>query len=207
MCGIFASRDKMRFYELAAKNSYRGSHSHSISYYDGNKIQVMTKGLGEMPEIDLEDGYYYIGHVQAPTTDVSDENIHPAFDKGDYLWHNGIILNSQIKKWQESWKEKWTWDTYFMLWNMNSGPTEDILSETKGSFACVWYGKYQPSLTAFRNDNSPLFYTEEGDLSSTKTDNSLSLDSGVFYSLSKDKKWVKTEKVFKTKDEFYWSPK
>ena len=62
MCGIFASRDKMRFYELAAKNSYRGSHSHSISYYDGNRIQVMTKGLGEMPEIDLEDGYYYIGN-------------------------------------------------------------------------------------------------------------------------------------------------
>lgn len=204
MCGLFASRDKKKFYELAKINSYRGSHSYSISYYNGNKVQVVTKGLGEMPEIELEDNLYYIGHVQAPTTEVSDDNIHPAYDKGDYLWHNGIILDTQIKKWQEKWDKEWSWDTYFMLYNMNSGPTEDILSETEGSFACIWYGKYMPYLTTFRNDNSPLFY-KDGDISSTKFENSLSLDSGVFYSMTNNK-WKKSDRAFTTKDNFYWSP-
>ena len=207
MCGIFASRNKDKFYELAKLNSYRGSHSHSISYYNGSKVSIVTKGLGPMPEIDLDEDYLIIGHVQEPTTERSEnENIHPAYKGGDYLWHNGIILDTQVKKWQEEHQfQKVTWDTYILLTCLLNGDPCERLSNSEGSFACIWYGKFNPFLSCFRNDNSPLFYDKEGNLSSTKFENSLSLDSGKFYSYV-DNKWKSTDMRFDTKDNFYWSP-
>ena len=86
MCAIFGSFDKEKFFELAKLNSYRGSHSYSIAYYDRKNVAIVDKGFGEFPEIDLDNNYYYIGHVQAPTTDSKDKNsIHPANDMGDYM--------------------------------------------------------------------------------------------------------------------------
>lgn len=209
MCGIFASRNKDKFYELAKLNSYRGSHSHSISYYDDKKgkVAVVTKGLGPMPEIDLEYNYLIIGHVQEPTTERKEnENIHPAYKGGDYLWHNGIILDTQVKRWQEEFNyPNVTWDTYLLLTGLLSDDPSVRLSSSEGSFACIWHGKFNPYLSAFRNDNSPLFYDDKGNLSSTKFENSLSLDSGVIYSYVA-KEWKSTSITFDTKDDFYWSP-
>lgn len=204
MCAIFGTKDQDRFFELMKLNSYRGAHSYSISYYDGNRLDVVKKGFGEMPRIDLEDGYYYIGHVQAPTTDSKDEaSIHPANDRGDYLWHNGIIKDYQVKQWQQSWKKEWSWDTKWLLYLLNTGDTERVLSEADGSFACLWYGKYNPTIYLFRNDNCPMFVKED-EFSSTKFEGSDSIESGVFYAYNKDS-WIDTTKTFKTKNTFYWS--
>ena len=205
MCAIFGSYDQDMFYELMRKNSYRGSFSYSISYYDGKKINVVEKDFGSMPIKDLEPNYYYIGHVQAPTTDSKDvTSIHPANDRGDYLWHNGIIKDHQVKKWQSDCKKEWTWDTKWLLYLLNTGDKERVLSEADGSYACLWYGKYNPSIYLFRNDNCPMFINGH-DFSSTKFDNSESIESGAFYAFSKEKGWVPNYNKFKTKNTFYWS--
>jgi len=205
MCAIFGSYDQDSFFELMRKNSYRGSYSYSISYYDGKKIQVIEKDFGSMPVKDLEPNYYYIGHVQAPTTDNKDTtSIHPANDRGDYLWHNGIIKDYQVKKWQSDWKKEWTWDTKWLLYLLNTGDTERVLSEADGSYACLWYGKYNPSIYLFRNDNCPMFIKGH-DFSSTKFDNAESIESGAFYAFSMEKGWVPNYNKFKTKNTFYWS--
>jgi glutamine phosphoribosylpyrophosphate amidotransferase len=205
MCAIFGSYDQDMFYELMRVNSYRGSYSYSISYYDGKKMSVVEKDFGTMPEKDLEPNYFYIGHVQAPTTDSKDAtSIHPANDRGDYLWHNGIIKDYQVKKWQSDWKKEWVWDTKWLLYLLNSGGLENVLSEADGSFACLWYGKYNPSLYLFRNDNCPMFI-DGHDFSSTKFDNSESIESGQFYTYNIEDGWIKDRKTFETKNKFYWS--
>lgn len=205
MCAIFGSFDRDKFYELAKLNSYRGSHSYSISYYDRKNIHVLDKGLGDFPELDLDKQYYYIGHVQAPTTDSKDiDSVHPANDKGDYLWHNGIIKDYQIKVWQNSWDKDWSWDTKWLLYLLNTGNVDNVLSEADGSFACLWYGKYNPSLYMFRNENSPMFI-EGHDFSSTKFDKSTPIEPGAFYAFHTEKGWVPNYNKFKTKNKFYWS--
>ena len=205
MCAIFGSYDVDKFYELAKLNSYRGSHSYSIAYYNGKNVSLLTQGFGEFPEVDLDKNYYYIGHVQAPTTDSKDCNsIHPANDMGDYLWHNGIIKDYQIKVWQNAWSKDWTWDTKWLLHLINAGDIEGTLSEADGSFACLWYGKYNPSIHLFRNDNCPMFINGH-DFSSTKFDGAESIESGHFYSYNIENGWIKDKRTFKTKNKFYWS--
>lgn len=205
MCAIFGSFDADKFYELEKLNSYRGSHSYSISYYDGHRLDVVTRGFGRMPNITLEKDMFYIGHVQAPTTDSKDmTSIHPANDRGDFLWHNGIIKDYQVKQWQKEWSKEWTWDTKWLLYLLNTGDTEKVLSEADGSFACLWFGKYNPSLFLFRNDNCPMFVNGT-DFSSTKFEDAESIDSGQFYQFDKEKGWVSHYKRFETKNTFYWS--
>lgn len=205
MCAIFGSFDKDTFYELMRANSYRGSHSYSISYYDGKQVDVVEKGFGEMPVKDLDDSYYYIGHVQAPTTDSKDiDSIHPAKDKGDLLWHNGIIKDYQIRKWQDEWHKEWRWDTKWLLYLLNTGDTERVLSEADGSFACLWYGKYNPTLYLFRNDNCPM-HIRGHEFSSTKYEGFEPIESEQFYQFSIESGWVEHYNRFKTKNTFYWS--
>ena len=205
MCAIFGSYDIDTFIYLRDANSYRGSHSYSISYYDGNRIAVVDKGLGEMPERKLEKGMFYIGHVQAPTTDGKDiDSVHPAKDKGDLLWHNGIIKDHQIKNWQSQWKKDWAWDTKWLLYLLNSGDPVKTLSEADGSFACLWYGKYNPYLYLFRNDNCPMFI-DGHDFSSTKFVGAQSIMSGQFYFFDSKQGWLPHYNRFETKDTFYWS--
>lgn len=205
MCAIFGSYDIDTFYHLRDVNSYRGSHSYSISIYNGKSVSVVDKGFGKMPELELDKGNYFIGHVQAPTTDSKEyDNIHPAKDKGDLLWHNGIIKSHQVTKWQNAWQKEWTWDTKWLLWLLNTGNPVDALSQADGSFACIWYGKYNPYLYMFRNDNCPMFI-KGTDFSSTADRNYESIQSGQFYMFDLKRGWIPHYNRFETKDTFYWS--
>lgn len=204
MCAIFGSYEEDEFFELAKLNSYRGSHSYSISYYDGKSIQLVDKGFGEMPKRSLDHRYYIIGHVQAPTTEAdSMDNIHPAVDRGDMLWHNGIIKEHVVNELRARYKISETWDTAIILYLLNTGQFPNILSELDGSFACLWYGKYNPSLRLFRNDNSPMF-VHGSTISSTKFKNSKELESNIVYEYNNGK-WRETQYTFNTANTFYWS--
>ena len=115
MCAIFGSKDKDKFLELAELNQYRGNFAHSTTvfqtgmfqhYPEAEKVIHVTTNTGEGEFKDSitmsEEEYkttYYLGHVQAPTTDSV--KTHPSNINGDLLWHNGIIKDYQVQEWKQ----------------------------------------------------------------------------------------------------------
>jgi asparagine synthetase B (glutamine-hydrolysing) len=169
MCSIIGSFDVERLRELAALNAYRGTHSHSLFVFDKDyKIMYAYRGLFEL-NIDkhlyaIREGDYIVAHQQAPTTDAKDMlSVHPAEHNGMYLWHNGIIKDNVVKELQKLYDTDTKWDTKLILQQYATTGNFDNLD---GTFACVLYDNKQLYLA--RNEISPLFYDELGDISSTK---------------------------------------
>ena len=121
MCAIVGSFNKDKLIELIELNSYRGSHSYSISIYSRNMLFSIRREIGKINynDIFLIEGQYGIVHIQAPTTEAKDEvNIHPVRYKTSdryynwpALWHNGIIKASHVKEMQVKYGDDTDWDT------------------------------------------------------------------------------------------------
>lgn len=181
MCSIIGSLSKDKIKELAELNAHRGQHSHSIYVFDvvdtstTNKVLYSHRGMGplNLDEHTLPTGYIVV-HQQAPTTENKDESsIHPAQIGSQLLWHNGIIKAAEVKRLQETIKIDSTWDTYLMLQGLVN---EDVgsLTNIDGTFSCFWYDGSNCFL--FRNEISPMFMDELGNISSTKFDASSPID-------------------------------
>ena len=196
MCAIIASFNIHTFNDLYQLNSYRGNITYSIAKFnddnlDNIKLNYIKRDMGVMPSLDMNEGMYYIGHSQAPTTQHS--YIHPAVYGKAMLWHNGIIKQKEI--------ESDTWDTQWML-NKIYDYGFRTLSEMDGSFACIMHNGVE--LFVFRNEISPLFYNDELDFSSTKFKGSTSLPPNSVFKLGlKDKKLIKIAE-FTTKENPYY---
>lgn len=146
MCGLFASRSYDEILELANANSYRGSTTHSISYFENGEL-VINKYNGQWnPENLPKDKEYYICHIQAPTSTTN--NAHPAIVDGKHVWHNGIIKDKCIKDLCERYNFDTKWDTELIA------RTFPALGDIDGTFACFFF-KNTPLV--FRNEISPLF--------------------------------------------------
>jgi len=198
LCSIIGSFEPKMLVHLYELNSYRGTHSHSITVYDyrNKRVRYIDRALGELDELKLMNitrtspGDYYIIHSQAPTTDNVDINsIHPAsfhhMEVGDssLLWHNGILKPNSIRTLRTQTGIDTSWDTQLLLHHMiNSGN----LSEIDGSFACLMY--HMGEMYMFRNEISPLFIDFDMNISSTKF-NMSSTAGDAFY--------IKPNHVFK----------
>ena len=176
MCAITGSFDTEKLRELVVLNSYRGQHSHSISYYNvETKEMIVHKNLGDIDLacINIPEGHYGVCHTQAPTTDAKDaSSIHPAtYVSGDCvnaLWHNGIIKNNAVKRLQEQLKSDSVWDTQLLLQQVVE---RHVPSNIDGTFSCLWYKSIEygkGDLVLFRNDISPMFIDDDMNISSTK---------------------------------------
>lgn len=173
MCSIIGSFSKTKIEELANLNSYRGQHSHSIFVFDYGVIRYRHKQLGplELDKHSLPNGYIVV-HQQAPTTDSKDINsVHPAEINDHLLWHNGIIKTAEINRLRVSLRNDSIWDTKLLL---NHLIQYENVNDIDGTFSCLWYNGKQ--LFLFRNEISPMFYDDTGNISSTKFDNSKSLE-------------------------------
>lgn len=202
MCALFGSPDIKTFIELAELNSYRGNHSYSVAITDFERVRLIVKSLGEFQMPDISNADFYIGHTQAPTTEAkSITSVHPSEINGTFLWHNGIIKDHQVKKWQEKLNSSEPWDTKLLHQLLSQSNATEILSEADGSFACVWYNG--EGIYLFRNANCPLF-TDGISYSSTQFENSEAIEENTFYLLNW-KKIEKTDTMFKTNNTFYWS--
>ena len=180
MCSIFGSFSKDKLIELAELNRYRGQHSYSYSfYYTDSKDMSVSKGLGEIPidQIVIPEGAYCIAHMQAPTTsNKTIEYVHPAYVKGAWLWHNGIIKDHWVKDSMKKYNLDNSWDTYLILHKyLSTGNLDDI----DGTFSCVYYG--YNVLQLFRNEISPLFIDKDHNISSTKFEGSYSLEPNTIW--------------------------
>jgi len=87
MCAIIGSFEYHMLVHLYELNSYRGTHSHSVSVYDfrNKKMLYVDRDMGELSYTKLSNicrtfpGQYYVVHSQAPTTEnYSYIDTHPA---------------------------------------------------------------------------------------------------------------------------------
>ena len=182
MCSISGSFSKDKIRELTDLNAYRGQFSHSICYYNvrEGKIDFLQRKLGPLSvdQISFDKEHYCIVHQQAPTTETDNTNIHPAAVDGTYLWHNGIIKQSEIERLQEDLDYFSSWDTELLLRKVIR---DDVPSNVNGSFACVMIKKQ--NLYVFRNEIAPLFMNfVTCDLSSTVFENG--------YTVPSNKMWI-----------------
>ena len=212
MCAIFGSKDKDKFLELAELNQYRGNFAHSTTvfqtglfqhYPDAERVVHVTTNTGEgefkdsitMSEAEYKTTYY-LGHVQAPTTDSVET--HPSNINGDLLWHNGIIKDYQVQEWKQELGNR-DWDTELLHRHLVLGGD---LDNVDGTFSCARYTK--DNIFLFRNEISPLFYDDDMNISSTKFDDSLETESGVMYLMDLVKNNLEPMFRFETKENPYY---
>jgi glutamine phosphoribosylpyrophosphate amidotransferase len=180
MCSIVGSFKKDNLIELINLNAYRGQHAHSISYYDIVSGQItVERGEGKIDTSKIKEQplVYIIAHMQAPTSDKSVTNIHPAQYEGRCLWHNGILKQDYIKQLKEQLKEVCEWDTFLILKSI----TEDreSLNFLDGSFSCLLYD--HEKLYLFRNEISPMYVDSNLNMSSVKFPNAESTLPNTMY--------------------------
>lgn len=195
MCAIIGTKDFTTLLGMIDLNSYRGSHSHSISFYNietGN-LELLKRDFG-MPDLYgwiIPENTYCVAHIQAPTTNEKTiESIHPAvggntknFIPDHALWHNGILKEDTIKEFSS--KYKTTWDTKQIL-NIIIDEWNDIKSfdHLDGTFSCVYYRKETGCLYTFRNEISPLFIDDNMNISSTKFEGSRETEPNQIWQLN-----------------------
>ena len=217
MCAIFGSSNKEKFLELAELNQYRGKASHSTSMFTTSRYEnydnlslvkhVITskrEGLFQDLVTDFTEDdsthwvTYYLGHVQAPTTDSDD--IHPSEIVGDLLWHNGIIKDYQVNDWKRKYGQL-DWDTGLLHRHFILGGDLDNID---GTFSCARYEYGPGALTLFRNEISPLYYDDNLNISSVEFENSKETESGVQYLMDIRRSELEPMKRFETKENPYY---
>lgn len=212
MCGIFCSKSKDKFIELSHLNSYRGNHSFSICGFsdegpfkikhDFTRTQLGKFDFGVVPPNASD---YYVGHVQAPTTQSrSIDNVHPAVYGDDMLWHNGIIKHSDVKRLQQKHNTSETWDTMLLLREIHDNSCRG-LSDVDGGFACILYKHSDNLLYTFTNSICSLFVDNDLNISSVKFDGSYILEPEVIHAIDLDSNSITSLDVkFKTKNSPYF---
>lgn len=220
MCSIIGSFEPKMLVHLYELNSYRGTHSHSITVYDyrNKKIRYCDRQLGVLEERQLINvtrtfpGDYYIVHSQAPTTEnVSIKSVHPAMHHNNevrdisLLWHNGILKPKTINMLKQATGIDSSWDTELLLYHM---VYKGNLSEVDGSFACLMY--HMGDLYMFRNEISPLFIDFDMNISSTPFEispvdggKSISVKPNTVFKLDLHNKSSIIQSVFNTKNSPY----
>ncbi len=189
MCAIIGSYSIDTIKNLIVLNSKRGSFSYSITAinYDFNILYMIKEfGLIDIKKLEEIENAFYIIHIQAPTTSLekNTNNIHPATNKNYFLWHNGILKSYYIKYLQSKFNTDNIWDTYLLLLNINDKENID------GTFSCVMLEEGK-GLYLFRNEDSPMFYDEYMNFSSTKFEKSKYTIPYNVYSINlKDKKII-----------------
>jgi len=202
MCSIIASFNGEKLKDLYKLNSYRGQLSYSFSVFrplpKTIELRTLCKDTGELPYILVdktpkEDIDYLIAHSQAPTTQSN--NIHPAVFGDAMLWHNGIIKQKEVGN--------DTWDTLWLLEKIIDYGWSS-LSRIDGTFACMMY--WGGELFVFRNEISPLFIDTNLNISSTKFDNSESIEPGIVHKIDLVEKKLIPVAYFKTFENPYYIP-
>lgn len=221
MCGIVASRDKLKLLELIDANKSRGSNSWSLTVIDLNDMslkaifkekQNIKKGQIKrlISQINCDNPYYII-HMQAQTTNST--RVHPATNDNYMLWHNGIIKDKDIKRLQESQKDNEEWDTQLILneiykyykpgSDFNHHIANSIANINGGIAAILWTGE---NIYIFRNSTSILYTNILGDLSSVNYYNEMTeVKRNSVYEMNKDCDFIYKES-FKSIDNAYYFP-
>lgn len=209
MCSIVGAWTKDDVIDLCKLNEYRGQHSHSVSYYNYLTGEIVIRkghGVLDYSTIHIPKNNYCIVHMQAPTSEASNMNVHPARIGERFLWHNGIVKQSNIPVLQKLTMSESTWDTELILEAYIKGRTNsfDIISKVDGTFSCLLYSSGE--LFLFRNEISPMFFDSTLCISSTKFEGSKSTDPNFFlYMNMEDSNLIKVGKFETVNNPYYFA--
>lgn len=219
MCGISASFDLNKLYELIKINNNRGKFSFSLMVYDvaNSNIVALYQGFDDFRNAVIEyykqlnnKNYYYISHSQAPTsTDIGlskDINrIHPAKYEKSFLYHNGIIKDIsliQLKDNLDIDTNNDNWDTSILLKSLYYRGIK-VLNTIDGSFACFLITEHN-NIQVFRNNSSILYFDDDLSFSSINYNGKMhELISNEFFQLDFESKSIKSLQSFKNIDDRY----
>lgn len=206
MCSIVASFETEKLKELIQLNSYRGSYSHSIAYFDLNQYEFtyLHKSFGppDLDTINIPEDHFAICHVQAPTTQAeSNLSIHPAIKNSSYLWHNGILKPKSILDLQISTNSESKWDTELLLLALEN---QQDLSEVDGSFSCIYWDNVVKELIHFRNEISPMYFDQNLNFSSTKFEDSVETPPNIIFEIDLESGVLFENRTFTTKNNPYF---
>jgi glucosamine 6-phosphate synthetase-like amidotransferase/phosphosugar isomerase protein len=104
MCAIFSSPNLPRFGYLYSKNKDRGDFAYGVAYYKPEYNDfLIVKGEGSCEHIsfNLQEGNYFVGHTQAPTSSIrkfDPETSHPFSCNNITVAHNGVLTNEKTLK-------------------------------------------------------------------------------------------------------------
>ena len=215
MCGIFGSRNAVRFQKLLELNSERGEFATGLMIHDPNAGIIVKKQPGKS-KIHFNrqyPGIYFTGHVQAPTSSQRSwqlETTHPFVCISWAVMHNGVLTNHEelIAK--------------YKLWNVNPvdtsvipqliqvfmeeslevnpvGVIKKVLEELEGTFSlCICDIDTKEFYLA--RQGSLLHTNSKGDFSTVPISDGKVVEEGTILQYS-NKKWVEVEK-FKTNSPF-----
>jgi hypothetical protein len=173
-------------------------------------LKIIKRGLGQFDASGVEDymGVYWIGHIQAPTTEAkSMDTVHPSewcvwpytSVCDTYMWHNGILKEDCIKMMQNALYTKAKWDTRLLHWWYIQ---DRDLSLVDGTFSCLMYE--QGDILLFRNEISPMFIDDQLNISSTKFTDSVRTPANSVLKLDFINNVPVKVKTFSTKENPYY---
>jgi glutamine phosphoribosylpyrophosphate amidotransferase len=141
----------------------RGKHATGVSYVKDSKIYTIKEGipcdefLAKYPiqsMINEDGGIYLIGHIRYSTSDL---RYNQPFSNGDQsIVHNGVISQEDKEKWK--YNTETANDSELILKSYEAG--NDPLNDFYPSSMAVCRIKKDKSLTGFRNEARPLWYSE-----------------------------------------------
>jgi glutamine phosphoribosylpyrophosphate amidotransferase len=199
MCAIVSSRDVDRFKDLVEINRERGTFASSLVKINTNTTISIGRfsGLFDTDTIDNTQIDYFVGHVQAPTSDIrewSAETSHP-FETSNWLvFHNGVLTNH---KELDSTVKVDTQCIVNLLEEYND--IQSVVNKLKGTFALFIINKKTLERFILRQ-GSLLHYNDQGDVSSLFIDGMKIIPEGVIMKYSNDS-WSEYNK-FNTKSPF-----
>lgn len=174
MCAVIGIYSKklvsiQLFKRLLDESMIRGKHATGISYIEDNtlksKIIPTYSKLFDLPKILTN---IIIGHCRYSTSDL--EYNQPIFNQEYSVVHNGVIEQSNPKSWAEKYNMKFKTknDSEILLnyWIKGKHPLE-----LNGSIASIILSLKDKSLNFFRNEQRPLYFTQNDEytvIASTK---------------------------------------
>ena len=174
MCAVVGiySKNKVSlnfFKNLLNESMIRGKHSTGISYIEDNKLKnkiipTFAKNFN-LPEINTN---IIIGHCRYSTSDL--EYNQPIYNETYSIVHNGVIEQSDPNTWTDKYnmyfKTKNDSEILLNYWSKGLHPLE-----LDGSIASIILSLNDKSLNFFRNEQRPLYYTQNDEfiiIASTK---------------------------------------
>ncbi len=199
MCAIVSSRDIDRFKGLIEVNRERGTFASSLVKIS-NDVPINIgrfPGLFDVNSIDSARIDCFVGHVQAPTSDIrewSAETSHP-FETSNWLvFHNGVLTNH--KELDKTVKV----DTQCIVNLLEEcNDIQSVVNKLKGTFALYIINRKTSERFILRQ-GSLLHYNDRGDVSSLYIDGMKIIPEGVIMKYSNDR-WTEYSK-FNTQSPF-----
>lgn len=185
MCAIVSSSNKETFKDLLIHNNHRGTFASSLITIDNQTINVhKEQGLFGTSLIDSAENKLFVGHVQAPTSDVREWNSdtsHPFETKDWLVIHNGVLTNHKeldsTVKVDTQCIVNLLQDTSDQTSEAEGNCIKVVCDKLKGTFALFIINKKTHNMYILRQ-GSLLHYNNNGDVSSLRYEGMTLLQEG-----------------------------